>query len=238
LTASVLLDTLPPDFVFAVGNEQKLVQPGSSLAMLSQGFELDFPTMIDALMLPSGNDAAYTAAANCGRFIADDENLTSEEAVEIFMNRCNETLHAIGAANSHFSVPDGFHDDEHYTTALDMLKISINAMNYPEIMESVNKTYMTARFLTGESVDWQNSNLLIQDYSDCYYTYARGLKTGMTDEAGYCVAALATRFGHDVICITMGAEASDIRWTETISLLDSSFVYIKKNIDAAADAQS
>jgi D-alanyl-D-alanine carboxypeptidase (penicillin-binding protein 5/6) len=204
--------------------------------MVQPGFELDMETMIDALMLPSGNDAAYTAAANCGRVIAGDENLTSEEAVEVFMNRCNETLHAIGAADSHFSVPDGFHDDDHYTTALDMLKITINAMQYPMIMESVTKPYMTATFLTGESVDWNNSNLLIQNGSDAYYTYARGMKTGMTDEAGYCVSALATRFGHDVICITMGAEASDIRWLETISLLDSSFVHIREDIDAAANA--
>jgi D-alanyl-D-alanine carboxypeptidase (penicillin-binding protein 5/6) len=237
LTACVLLDTLPDDFVFVVGDEQDLVPLGSSLAMVQKGNELDMATMIDALMLPSGNDAAYTAAANCGRVIANDPELTSAEAVEVFMNRCNETLHAIGAADSHFSVPDGFHAEDHYTTAVDMLKIAVHAMNYPMLMESVDKTFVYATFLTGQSVEWRNSNLLIQESSeDCYYTYARGMKTGMTDEAGYCVVALATRFGHDVICVTMGAEASDIRWLETISLLDSSFVYIKNNIDAAADA--
>jgi D-alanyl-D-alanine carboxypeptidase (penicillin-binding protein 5/6) len=232
LTASVLLDVLPEDYLFTVGDELELVHEGSSLAMLQKGNVLDIPTMLDALMLPSGNDAAYTAAVSCGRFLADDETLSPRAAVDVFMNRCNETLHNIGASNSHFTVPDGFHDDEHYTTALDMLRISIHAMEYPLLMESVNKPYVTAKFTSGETVSWENSNLLIQESSaDCYYLYARGLKTGMTDESGYCVSALATRFGHDVICVTMGAEASDIRWTETISLLDSAFAYIRENIE-------
>ncbi|MDR0903513.1 MAG: D-alanyl-D-alanine carboxypeptidase [Ruminococcus sp.] len=232
LTASVLLDVLPEDFLFTVGDEQELVQPGSSLAMLQKGNVLSMANMIDALMLPSGNDAAYTAAVACGRFIAGDETLSPKTAVDVFMTRCNETLHNIGAANTHFTVPDGFHDDNHYTTAVDMLKISIHAMEYPLLLESADKQYVNETFESGETVAWENSNLLIQESSaDCYYLYARGLKTGMTDESGYCVSALATRFGHDVICVTMGAEASDIRWTETISLLDSAFAYIRENIE-------
>ncbi|MDR0974753.1 MAG: D-alanyl-D-alanine carboxypeptidase [Ruminococcus sp.] len=232
LTASVLLDVLPGDFLFTVGDELELVSEGSSLAMLQKGNVLDMPDMIDALMLPSGNDAAYTAAVACGRFLADDDTLSPRAALDVFMTRCNETLHNIGAVNTHFSVPDGFHDEEHYTTALDMLKISVHAMDYPLLMESADKPQVTAVFNSGETVYWQNSNLLIQESSaDCYYLYARGLKTGMTDESGYCVSALATRFGHDVICVTMGAEASDIRWLETISLLDSSFAYIRDNIE-------
>jgi D-alanyl-D-alanine carboxypeptidase (penicillin-binding protein 5/6) len=231
LTAAVLLDTLPEDYLFTAGSELSLVPEGSSLAMISEGNVLDMPTMIDALMLPSGNDAAYVAATACGRYIADDESLSPKAAVEVFMNRCNEVLHNIGASETHFSVPDGFHDEEHYTTATDMLRISIHAMEYPLILESADKTEITAVFESGETVYWRNSNLLIHEGGEPYYLYARGLKTGMTDESGYCVSALATRFGHDVICVTLGAEASDIRWLETISLLDSAFAHIRESIN-------
>jgi D-alanyl-D-alanine carboxypeptidase (penicillin-binding protein 5/6) len=231
LTASVLLDTLPEDFLFTVGSELNLVPEGSSLAMLAEGNVLNMPTMIDALMLPSGNDAAYVAATACGRFIADDETLSPRAAVDVFMNRCNEVLHNIGASETHFSVPDGFHDESHYTTATDMLRISIHAMDYPLILESADKVETTAIFESGESVYWRNSNLLIIEGGEPFYHYARGLKTGMTDESGYCVSALSTRFGHDVICVTLGAEASDIRWTETISLFDSAFAYIRESIN-------
>jgi D-alanyl-D-alanine carboxypeptidase (penicillin-binding protein 5/6) len=227
LTAAVLLDTLPMDFLFTVGDEQVLVKPESSLAMLQRGSVIDMPTMIDALMLPSGNDAAYLAASSAGRYIADDETLSPKEATDVFMNRCNEVLHDIGAADTHFTVPDGFHDDEHYTTAADMLKIAIHAMDYPLLLESVNKPETTDVFETGETVYWQNSNMLLQEYSDCYLVYAKGMKTGMTDEAGYCVVALARRFDRDIIVVTMGASASDIRWNDTLALYDLAFRYIR-----------
>ena len=49
----------------------------------------------------------------------------------------------------------------------------------------------------------------------------------MTDQSGYCVVATASRFDHDVICIVFGAEASDIRWNDTIALLDAAFVQVR-----------
>jgi D-alanyl-D-alanine carboxypeptidase (penicillin-binding protein 5/6) len=229
LTAAVLIDTVPPDTVFTVGTELSLVPEGSSLAGLREGIELSLPQMIDALMLPSGNDAAYTAAVTAGRIIAEDETISDSEAVEVFAGRMNERLAALCAMDSHFTVPDGFHDENHYTTAADMAKIAAHAMGYPLITEAAMKEYETVTFLTGESANWENSNKLIWDTSDCYYYYANGLKTGMTDEAGYCVVATARRFDHDLVCVILGGPASDIRWNETIALLDAGFAYIREH---------
>jgi D-alanyl-D-alanine carboxypeptidase (penicillin-binding protein 5/6) len=228
LTAAVLIDNVPEDFLFTVGTEQSLVPEGSSLAGLQKGNVLSLPQIIDAMMLPSGNDASYTAAVCAGRYIAEDDTLSDKEAVEVFMNRMNERLNAIGAHDSHFTVPDGFHDENHYTTAADMAKIAAHALSYPLITEAAVKEYETVTFVSGETVDWENSNKLIWDTSDCYYLYANGLKTGMTDESGYCVVATARRFDHDLICVVLGAPASDIRWNETISLLDSGFAYVRE----------
>ncbi|MDR0992302.1 MAG: D-alanyl-D-alanine carboxypeptidase [Ruminococcus sp.] len=229
LTAAVLLDTLPEDYQFTVGSELSLVSEGSSLAGLSKGNVLSMPQMIDALMLPSGNDASYTAAVAAGRAIAEDENLSDSEAAKVFADRMNERLAAIGARNSHFTVPDGFHDEDHYTTAADMAKMAVHAAGYPLIMEAAVKEYETVTFISGEQANWENSNKLIWDTSDCYYYYANGLKTGMTDEAGYCVVATARRFDHDLVCVVLGAPASDIRWNETMWLLDSGFAYIREH---------
>jgi D-alanyl-D-alanine carboxypeptidase (penicillin-binding protein 5/6) len=229
LTAAVLIDNVPEDFTFTVGTEQSLVPEGSSLAGIQPGNVLSLPQMIDALMLPSGNDAAYTAAVCAGRYIAEDDTLSDTAAAAVFMERMNERLNAIGARDTHFTVPDGFHDENHYTTAADMAKIAAHGMTYPLIMEAAIKEYETVTFLSGEVVSWENSNKLIWDTSDCYYMYANGLKTGMTDESGYCVVATARRFEHDLICVVLGASASDIRWNETISLLDSGFAYIREH---------
>jgi D-alanyl-D-alanine carboxypeptidase (penicillin-binding protein 5/6) len=229
LTAAVLIDNVPEDFTFTVGSELSLVPEGSSLAGLQTGNVLSLPQMIDALMLPSGNDAAYTAAVSAGRYIEKDDSLSDTAAVAVFMERMNERLNAIGAKNTRFTVPDGFHDENHYTTAADMSKIAAHGLTYPLITEAAAKEYETVTFVSGEVVSWENSNKLIWDTSDCYYLYANGLKTGMTDESGYCVVATARRFEHDLICVVLGAPASDIRWNETISLLDSGFAYVREH---------
>ena len=228
LTAAVILDNAPEDFQFTAGDELDFVNPESSLAFINKGNVLDLETTIDALMLPSGNDASYMAAANMGRYIADNESLSPAEAVQIFVDEMNKTAKLLGAENTHFTAPDGFHDDDHYTTVLDMLKITLYAMEKPKLMASAAKPDTYATFISGEEVSWTNSNKLIQETSgDCYYMYANGMKTGMTDQSGYCVVATARRFDHDIVCLVFGAEASDIRWNETISLLDAAFVQVK-----------
>lgn len=229
LTASVLLDNVPEDFLFTAGDELDLVNPGSSLAFINKGNVLDLDMTIDALMLPSGNDASYMAAANAGRYIAKNDSMTAPQAVDRFMDEMNRTARLLGANNTHFTVPDGFHDDDHYTTVLDMLKITLYAMEKPALMASAGKTERYVQFVSGEEVSWTNSNKLLHESAgECYYMYANGMKTGMTDQSGYCVVATARRFDHDVVCLVFGAEASDIRWNDTIALLDAAFAEIRE----------
>lgn len=227
LTSAVTIKNAKDDMVFKVGDEQDMVNEGSSLAMINVGNELDLSMIVDGMMLPSGNDASYCAAANIGRILGEDESLSADGAVKLFMEEMNKTLKNIGCENTHFSVPDGFHDEDHYTTVKDMLRVTLYAQQFPLLVESAGTPDKYVTFLSGEAASWENSNKLIHDYSDCYYMYANGMKTGMTDEAGYCVVATARRFDHDVICIVFGASASDIRWNDTIALLDAAFVQIR-----------
>lgn len=227
LTAAVILDNVDGDFLFTAGDELDFVNPESSLAYIEKGNVLNLETTLDAIMLPSGNDASYMAAANVGRKISGSDIITPENAVKAFVDEMNRTAARLGAENTHFSNPDGFHDDDHYTTVLDMLKITLYAMQKPLISASAAKPSTYAVFESGEEISWLNSNKLIHEDSGCYYMYANGFKTGMTDQSGYCVVATARRFDHDVICIVFGASASDIRWNETISLLDSAFAEIR-----------
>lgn len=229
LTAALVLEYADANMQFTAGDELDLVSPESSLANLNNGSMLDLEMMIDALMLPSGNDAAYCAAANIGRVIADNENLNADKAVKYFVAQMNERLKGIGAENSHFENPDGFHDDNHYTTAMDMLKISLYATQFEGVRNSAAKPSRNVTFLSGEQIYWENSNKLIHEYSDCYYMYANGLKTGMTDQAGYCVVATANRFGHDIVVVVLGGPASDKRWNDTLWLLDQAFSVIREN---------
>lgn len=227
LTASIMMEYTDKDTIFTAGDEQSLVQPGSSLAYLNVGSQLDREMMLDAIMLPSGNDASYCAAAVTGRIIAGDETLPAEEAVNVFVNKMNEKAKEIGCKNTNFTCPDGFHNDNHYTTAMDLLRITLYSQNYPEIAASGKKTYREVEFLSGEYIYWNNSNKLIQPDSGDYYTYATGLKTGMTDYSGHCVVATAERFGHELIIVCLGSESAAVRWNDTRALFDAGFAYIR-----------
>ncbi len=230
LTAAVMMENTPEDMIFNVGDEQDMVNPGSSLAVLNKGqSKLDRDMMLDAIMIPSGNDAAYCAAAETGRIIAGNDSLGAEEAVNVFINKMNDTAREIGCKNSNFTCPDGFHNDKHYTTAMDLLRITLYSEKFPEIAESGTKTYRELSYLSGEQIFWNNSNKLIQPDSEYYYTYATGLKTGMTDMSGYCVVATAERFGHELIIVSLGSENSNVRWSEVIALFDAGFAYIRNN---------
>lgn len=227
LTAALALDYADENFVFTAGDELDFVNPGSSLAYLNKGSQLSTEMMIDALMLPSGNDAAYVTAANIGRVIADNPNMSDEGAVKEFVTMMNRKAKRIGAENTHFANPDGFHDDDHYTTAMDMLKIALYAKDCDMIAESVQKVDLEQTFLSGEVIYWKNSNVMINPYSQFYYCYSKGMKTGMTDEAGYCVVELAERYDHQIIAVVMGGENAAARWNDTIALLDKAFVIAK-----------
>lgn len=229
LTAALLLDYADEDFVFTAGDELDFVNPGSSLAYLNKGSQLSTEMMVDALMLPSGNDAAYVTAANIGRVIADNPNMSDEGAVKEFVTMMNRKAKRIGAENTHFANPDGFHDDNHYTTAMDMLKIALYAKDCDMIAESVQKVDLTQTFLSGEVIYWKNSNVMINPYSQFYYCYSKGMKTGMTDEAGYCVVELAERYDHQIIAVVLGGENSASRWNDTMALLDKAFVIAKEH---------
>ena len=91
------------------------------------------------------------------------------------------------------------------------------------VAETVKMEKSNTRLLSGQSVNWRNSNRLLQTGNAYAYEGATGLKTGTTDEAGYCLAASATRDGRTSVVIVMGANSENGRWDDSRGLLDISF---------------
>ncbi len=192
-----------PGTVITVGNEIEMIGEESSTAGLEKGMMLTFEMLMDALMLPSGNDAAYTMAVNCARIFQNDNSLSNQEAVELFVKLMNDAAYQLGAKDSHFINPDGWHDPGHYTTAQDLAKITAYARSIPLIADSCKKHYVECKLLRGGMLYWVNTNLMLNDYYKCYSPYCDGMKTGFTDEAGTCVIASAVMEGHNMIAVVM-----------------------------------
>ena len=217
LTAAVTVRYCPADTTFAIGTEQDLVEWDASTAYLQPDTWYSLPAMLDALLLPSGADAAYCLAVNTARIHSGDPYLSDTEALDTFIGYMNDLAAELGCTSSHFVTPDGYHQDYHYTTASDMLKITRYAASFDLIRQCVKQS---------ESIygDWHNGNYLVRtDQPDYYYPYATGFKTGYTDEAGFCLAATAEKDGVRLIVILLGSDSMEYRFLDAANLFERGF---------------
>lgn len=223
MTAIVAIENTPADTIFTIGNEIYMIDPQSSRAYLRVGYRMTLESLLQAMLLPSGNDAAYAVAVQVGRIIEGNAQLDNQAAINAFCKKMNEKAAALGCTNTRFVNPDGIDASGHLTTASDMLKIAAHALNNKTIASIVATPTVNVTLLSGQTMTWKNTNRLIQENNAYSFAGATGLKTGSTDAAGYCLAASAQRDGRTCIAIVMGAELERHRWEDAGGLLDISF---------------
>lgn len=223
LTAIVAQAVIPEDMEITVGEEINLIGADSSVAYLRVGYVMNLKMLLQALLLPSGNDAAYVLAVNTARVYTGNDNLPYDEALEIFADLMNDVAAQLGATGTHFVVPDGFHDDDHYTTAEDLAKIAVYAYSVPIIREVCSTFAVNCKILSGEVLYWENSNSLINPYSYLYNKNITGMKTGFTDEAGTCLVATAEVDGVTLFAVLMHAENLYKKYDDTNFLFQKGF---------------
>lgn len=220
LTASVAFRYVKPDEVFTVGTEQELVNEDSSLSFIAPGQMLTMYDLVTGLLLPSGNDAAYTIAVSTARKVSGNPAMSDKQAVEYFCRLMNEMARELGMNDSYFSDPDGWDHPAHYTTVSDLVKISKYAMTVPEIREIVSTAEKYVEFETGENVNWLNGNKLLHSDSDYYCENAIGMKTGSTDEAGLCLIAAFVKNRKTYITVVVGSDEDEDRYNMTLRLFN------------------
>lgn len=219
ITALLALENCSPETVITAGDELSLMGEGSSIAYIKRGHRLTLDMLIAAMLLPSGNDAAYVVAAGVGRIMANDDSISSKEAVNYFCRKMNSFASEHGLTGSNFTCPDGYHDDNHYTTLHDMLIISSLAVKNETILKYAKTESLSVTYASGEKNSWNNTNELIKASSPYYYSYAIGLKTGTTTEAGKCLVSAAQKDGRTVIACVFNAEGNDDRFASSLLLL-------------------
>lgn len=228
LTALTLLEYVGQDTVFTVGSELSLVGSGSSSADLVKGQTLTVEQILDALLIPSGNDAAYVIAAHVGRNLSKDPQITDRDAVNVFLEKMNDKAKTLGVKNSLFTCPDGYPDGKQYTTVEDMLLISVAAAKNATIRKTVEKTYSEIKLDDGTVLGYVNTNQLMVPSSSYYYEGTFGMKTGSTPGAGQCLIAGATAYGHDLIVALFKAPDNASRYTDARNALDAGFEAVRK----------
>src|SRR5690554_316766 len=218
MTALLLLEHAPLDEIIVVGEEIDRIGADSSTADLEVGDRLTVAEMVYALMLPSGNDAAYTTAVHIGRKISGFEFLDIDQAVEAFVELMNRRARELGALNTNFMVPDGYHTPDHISTARDLALITLEACRNEFICQVVSSPEYHWQ---GER--WGNTNrLLQQDYPNAYYPWATGFKTGYTPQAGHCLISTASGGGRELLAVILKSTGEE-RWQDMRRLLEYGF---------------
>ncbi len=216
-TAYVALQYLDPQAVVTVGDEVGLIGQDSSRAFLEKGQQLTVEMLIAAMLLPSGNDAAYVTAVAVARAEAGAE-LSVPEAVAHFAVLMNHHAAAQGMTGTHFTSPDGYHDNNHYSTCTDIMTIARLALETPLIAQTVKLPERTVTLVSGESYTWRNTNELLHPTRPGYHPEAIGLKTGCTSQAGWCLLSAFQRDGRILVIAAMGTRNNDQRLQDILKL--------------------
>ena len=222
LTASVALHYMTSDSVITVGSEQQLVKSGSSLCLIQQGHKLKLYDLLTGMLMASGNDAAYTVAAATARTVNPNTSMTDEEAIDYFEELVNEYAAEIGMHDSHFVNPEGWDDQDQYTTVYDLLILADHAFSIPEIREITGTYQKKVYFVSGENITWKNTNSLLDPNSIYYCADAVGIKTGTTANAGNCLIAAFERNEKTFISVVSGCDTGNDRYELTLKMLSGS----------------
>ena len=184
---------------------------GGSQVFLEEGEIQTVETLIKCIVIASGNDASVAMA----EYISGTE--------EKFVNQMNQRASCLGMQNTHFVDCCGLTDsDEHYTTANDIALMSRELITkYPEIFNysSIWMENIIHETRQGtKEFGLTNTNRLIRTYSGC-----KGLKTGSTSKAGFCLSAVAERDNLELISVVMAAPDYKARLKDAAALLDYGF---------------
>jgi len=191
---------------------EKAASMGGSQIFLEAGTTMKVEELVKGIAIASGNDATVAMA----------EKLHG--SVEVFVEKMNEKAATLGLKNTQFQNPHGLDEEDHYTTANDMVLIALELIKYPDILNftSIYEEYLNKP--DGSSTWLVNTNRLVR-----FYEGMDGLKTGFTNTAGYCLTATAKRGDLRFISVVMGAQTSDARSNDTANMMNHGFNSYKLN---------
>ena len=175
----------------------ELYGTGASVVGFARGEVITATDLMYSLLMYSACESAGILAYHVGG-----------NSIPNFVDMMNQKAEEIGCIGTHFVNPHGLYDDEQYTNAHDMALIAKYAVdNYPKFVEIATTTEYTLHATNYNSEGWvtiHHTNAMTQKGS-FYYEPVRGLKTGTLDEAGRCLATLASRDGNNYLLVTLNA---------------------------------
>ena len=197
MTATLILESekYNPEAKIAMTEEilELVLGSGSAVSTIKAGEDFTHLALIYMVLMASFGDVTYLAAQYFGG------------SVDSFVDMMNAKAQELGLDGTHYANPVGLHDENNYTTVRDIYTLAAYALKnetFKTICETPRYT-MPATNLSGERT-LSTTNFLQDNTTNYYYQYAKGVKTGYTDEAGRCLVSTASYGGYNYMCILMG----------------------------------
>lgn len=173
------------------------LHPDGSSADLKAGEQMKLRDLLYCVMLASANDGCNVVA----EYVSG--------SIDAFVERMNARAAEIGCTATHFSNTHGLHDDDHYTTARDLARITMVALKNDDFYTICTTTsYTVPATNLSESRTLYTTNYLTSDAMTpaYYWSAARGVKTGYTSQAGRCLITTASGNGLHLMSVVCGAK--------------------------------
>ena len=165
-------------------------------AGLKVGEQITLRDLLYSTMVESATDSAVVAAAHVGG------------GIDGFLMMMNEKAASLGCRNTHYGNVHGLHDENTYTTARDIARLTDAALNN----ETFRDMFCTARYTMSatnkrpEAWTITTTNNMMNERNSKYYDKrVTGGKTGATDQGGRCLTLMAEKDGMELLCVVMGA---------------------------------
>lgn len=176
-----------------------------SVIWLNEGEKMSVYDITRSIVISSANDACVALAEHIGG---------SEEE---FVKQMNQHAAQLGMKNTHFVNCTGLDAEDHYSTASDVAKMAAELRKYDYFDEFLLTRLTYVREGTDRATQLLNTNKLLG------YNGITGLKTGTTDNAGYCFTATAKRGEMELVAVVLGAKTDEERFDIAEALLDHGF---------------
>ena len=214
MTAIVALENYQLDEVVTVSADA--VNQVPSVVYLQTGEEITVESLLNCMLIASGNDSAYAVA----------EHMSGDTGgINKFVDKMNEKAAELGMKNTHYNDPAGLSAGS-VSSAYDLYIATKYALKKPVFAQIIRKDSFVAKNVEGTIYHaLKQSNRLVSNN----YLGAIGVKTGFTPEAGHCLVGAATRDDHTLISIVLNTYSTtpDASATESKRLLDWGFANVE-----------
>lgn len=205
------LDSIVPASYEAIS----LTKPGSSVAGI-EAKDYFLHNLFAAMLVPSGNDAAYVVADYCGGILSP-QTAAVQDRINIFMDSLNVHLQEKGYTNTVLYDPSGY-DMDALTTVLDLNSVVNQLLEFQWFRDIISQSSYTATLPDGSTQSWKNTNTFLDPTSDYYNENVIGVKTGSLSD-DYNLVVLYRKYGKEFLICSLGSQSDSSRYDDVNNIL-------------------